>query len=83
MIGTVSIDDSIKAARITARPDQKIEFTVWDADLAKDDEIARWEVPVMDLRVGDQTWAKPDGSLVMVVCRVLALDGVDLGTLTR
>ncbi|MHC4939428.1 MAG: C2 domain-containing protein [Planctomycetota bacterium] len=83
VVGTVSIDDSIKAARVTARPGESIEFDVWDADLAKDDAIAKWSVPVMELRVGDQTWPEPAEGLVMVICRVLPLDDVDLGTLTR
>ncbi len=83
VMGTVSIDDSIKAARITARPGGKVEFEIWDADVAKDDRIAKWSVDVMNLRVGDQTWAEPADGLVLVICRVLPLDGVDLGTLTR
>jgi len=37
----------------------------------------------MDLRIGDQTWTEPAGNLVSVVCRVLPVDGIDLGTLTR
>lgn len=83
VVGTVSIDDSIKAARITARPGESIEFAVWDSDVARDDAIAKWKVAVMELRVGDQTWAEPAAGVVQVICRVLPLDGVDLGTLTR
>jgi len=83
MMGGVSIDDSIKAARVTARPGDVIEFAVFDEDLASDDRVATWSVPVMDLLVGDQAWAAPAKNLVSVVCRVLPVDGVDLGTLTR
>ena len=83
VMGTISIDDSIKAARVTARLSETIRFSVWDEDLASDDPIASFEVPVMDLRIGDQIWTEPAPNLVSVVCRVLPVDDIDLGTLTR
>lgn len=83
VLGTVSIDDSIKAARVTARLGEWIEFRVWDEDIAADDAIANWKVRVMDLKEGDQIWTEPARGLVSVVCRVLPADSVDLGTLTR
>ena len=83
VVGTVSIDGSIKAARVTARLGEWIEFRVWDDDVAKDDPIASWKMRVMDLREGEQIWTEPSRGLVQVVCRVLPVDDVDLGTLTR
>ena len=79
----VSLDDSIKAARIAARPGERIEFRVYDEDLAGHDLIGRFDVAVDDLTVGDQAWTNPGGRLKSVTCRVLPLDGVDFATLTR
>lgn len=83
VLKAVSIDDSIKAARITARPGERIEVRVWDDDLAGDDLIGAFDVAVDSLRLGEQTWERPGGQLVRVVCRVLPFDGVELEALTR
>jgi hypothetical protein len=83
VLKAVSIDDSIKAARITARPGEKIGFRVYDDDLAGDDLVASWEVAVESLQVGDHKWERPAGQLVSVVCRVLPFDAVELEALTR
>ena len=79
----VSLDDSIKAARITARPGDELEIVILDRDVFKDDVVARWKVAVDKLQVGDQRWDKPAGDVVSVICRVLALDRVKLEDLTR
>lgn len=83
VVQAVSLDDSIKAARITARAGEALEFIVYDHDVTKDDRIARWSVPVTDLRVGDQKWAEPAGQLVSVTCRVIPLEGVGFESLTK
>ncbi|MEM8884941.1 MAG: hypothetical protein AAGD14_12790 [Planctomycetota bacterium] len=83
VMGSISIDDSIKAARVTARPGESLEFEVRDEDLAADDVIARWSVPLLSLEVGEQLWDTPAPGLVQVRCRVIPIDAVDLGTLTR
>lgn len=86
LVRSVSIDSAIKAARITARENGVLKFTVWDADVARDDKIAEWTVPVASLTVGEQTWPRPAGEespLVSATCRVLHVDGVDLKELTR
>ena len=70
----VSLDDSIKAARITVRGGEEVEFVVYDKDVAADDLIGRWSVPVDGLEVGDQKWERPGGRVVSAVCRVLPLD---------
>jgi hypothetical protein len=79
----VSLDDSIKAARITVREGGELEFLVYDADVVGDDLIARWKMPTTELEEGDQVWAKPAGSLVSATCRVLPMDGVAFEALTR
>ena len=83
VVGAVSIDDSIKAARITARKGDAIEFAVYDSDLALDDPAGSWTVPVDALQVGDQAWSRPGGRVVAAQCRVLPIEGVDFGSLTR
>lgn len=83
VVHAVSLDDSIKAARITARPGEALEFVVYDHDVTKDDRIGRWSVPVTDLRVGDQKWSKPAGQLVSVTCRVIPLEGLAFESLTK
>lgn len=83
VVDAVSLDDSIKAARITARAGESLEFAVYDHDVTKNDPIGRWTVPVADLAVGDQKWAEPAGQLVSVTCRVLPLDGVGFESLTK
>jgi hypothetical protein len=83
VVHAVSLDDSIKAARITARAGETLEFVVYDHDVTSDDEIGRWTVPVKDLRIGDQKWSEPAGRLVSVTCRVLPLDGVGFESLTK
>ena len=83
LLKSVSLDESIQAARITAREGGTVRFIVYDADVGGDDVVAEWTVPVAQLEVGDQTWTKPAGSLVGAVCRVLPLDGVEFETLTR
>jgi len=83
VVRAVSLDDSIKAARITARAGETVEFVVYDHDVTSDDLVGRWKVPVADLRVGDQKWSEPAGQLVSVTCRVLPLDGVGFESLTK
>ena len=84
LLGTFSIDDSIKAARITARPGDVLEFSVYDKDRTSgDDLVGSWSVEVSTLRLGDQTWERPGGRIRSVACRVLPLDGMAFETLTR
>jgi hypothetical protein len=83
VVRAVSIDDSIKAARITARAGDAVEFAVYDEDALRDDLAGSWTVPVADLKVGDQAWRRPGGRVVAAHCRVLPIDGVDFGSLTR
>ena len=83
VVKAVSLDDAIKAARITARTGEVLEFVVRDQDVASDDPIGRWTVPIADLRVGDQKWFKPAGQLISVTCRVLPLEGVGFESLTK
>ena len=83
ILDSISIDTSFKAARITARPGDKLLFRVYDADIVGDDLVGEWEKDVMALALGDQAWATPAGRLVSVVCRVLPLDGVDVEALTK
>lgn len=83
LIGKVSVDDSMEAARITVRPGESLEFIVYDHDVAADDEIARWSKPVSELSEGDQSWTAPADLIVSAICRVIPIDDVDLGTLTR
>ncbi|MHC4137483.1 MAG: hypothetical protein ACYTDU_01840 [Planctomycetota bacterium] len=83
VIHAVSLDDSIKAARITARAGEVLEFVVYDHDVTSDDLIGRWTVPVTDLRVGDQKWSEFAGELVSVTCRVLPLETVGFESLTK
>ena len=83
VVNAVSLDDSIKAARITARAGEVLEFVVYDHDVTRDDPIGRWTVPVTDLRVGDQKWPKPAGQLISVTCRVLPLEAVGFESLTK
>lgn len=79
----VSIDDSIKAARITVRANAPIEIVVYDKDVASDDEIGRWSVDPSTLRVTDQRVLKPAPGIVSAVIRVLALDGVEFGDIVK
>ena len=83
LVDEVSLDGSIKAARITARLGDELEFRVYDADTIKDDFVGSWKTPVMSLQLGDQTLEKPGGRIVSVVCRVVPLDGLNLEALTR
>ena len=83
LVEEVSLDGSIKAARITARPGDSLEFRIHDADTIKDDLIGDWKTPVMSLQLGDQVWEAPGGRVVSVVCRVVPLDGLKLEALTR
>ena len=83
VVTSVSIDDSIKAARITARSGDAVEFLVYDADVGRDDLVGSWTVPVERLRVGDEGWSRPAGRVVSARCRVLPIEGVDFAELTR
>ncbi|MFI5402684.1 MAG: hypothetical protein ACHQ1G_07090 [Planctomycetota bacterium] len=83
VVKSVSIDDSIKAARITARNGDALEFAVYDADVGRDDLIGSWTVPVGTLVVGDQLCSRPGGRVVAARCRVLPTEGVDFEELTR
>ncbi|MFQ5844488.1 MAG: hypothetical protein ACE5JG_05800, partial [Planctomycetota bacterium] len=80
---SLSLDESIKAARITARPGDELEVAVYDSDFLDNELIATWKLPVDRLRVGDQQWIRPAKHLVRVVSRVVALNSVDLTVLTR
>ena len=79
----VSVDDSIKAARMTARAGQPLEIAVFDKDLGSDDEVARWSVDPLTLAVTDQRIAKPCPGIVSAVLRVLALDEVQLDDMVK
>jgi hypothetical protein len=83
VVNSVSIDDSIKAARITARAGDEVEFLVYDCDVGNDDLVGSWTVKVGDLKVGDQTWSRPGGRVVSARCRVIPIEGVDFVQLTR
>ncbi len=83
LVNGVSLDDSIKAARITARAGDAIEFLVFDSDVGFDDPVGSWTVAVGDLEVGDQAWSRPGGKVVAAGCRVLPIDDVGLASLTR
>jgi hypothetical protein len=83
VVGAVSLDDSIKAARITARGGDALEFLVYDGDLGFDDPVGSWTVAVDDLDVGDQAWSRPGGRVVAAQCRVLPIDDVGFASLTR
>ena len=84
LLGSISIDGSIKAARITAREGDRLRFRVFDSDtLVKDDLVGEWEVDVESLLVGDQRWDRPGGRIVSAVCRVVPFDGVDSEALTK
>ena len=83
LLESVSLDDSFKAARITARRGDLLTFRVVDKDFFRDDVVAEWEVAVETLKVGDQEWIEPGGRVVKAICRVLPLDAVDFEELTR
>jgi len=84
VVEAVSLDDSIKAARITARPGDTLEFSVYDKDTTSgDDLVGAWTVPVASLHAGDQQWEKPGGCVVAATCRVIPIDDVRFETLTR
>lgn len=83
IVKSVSIDDSIKAARITARAGDRIEFAVYDKDLGFDDAVGSWTVAVDALEVGDRAWRRPGGRVVSAECRVLPIDDVGFASLTR
>jgi hypothetical protein len=74
LLDGVSPERATKAARITARPGETIEFRVYDNDTLRDDEIGRWEVAVDSLRTGDQTWKTPSTGIRQASCRVVDLD---------
>jgi len=81
LAGGVSIDSSIKAARITARAGETIEFLVYDHDdLTPNDEIARVLVSIDALRVGDTPL---ESGQIRANIRVIRVDGVGLETLTK
>ena len=71
LLDAVSIDSSLKGARITARAADRLEVRIRDSDLIDDDELDPWSVPVADLRVGDQHWDHPVPGVVAVITRVL------------
>ena len=83
LVKAVSLDESIKAARITAREADAIEFRVYDADIASDDLVGRWTIPVKDLLVGTFVSKVPAGRIVSAACRVLPMDDVKFESLTR
>ncbi|MHC4960101.1 MAG: hypothetical protein ACYTGN_17220 [Planctomycetota bacterium] len=79
----ISIDDAIKAARVTVRPREELEFVVYDRDVAGDDLIGKWTVLTDALKLGDQAWKKPGGGVVSAICRVLPIDNVAFEELTK
>jgi hypothetical protein len=79
----ISIDDAIKAARITVRPGEELEFVVYDRDMAGDDLVGKWKVRTDALKLGDQTWKEPDTGVVAAICRVLPIDNVAFEELTK
>jgi len=83
LLRKVSVDDSIEAARITVREGESLEFIVWDHDVASDDEVGRWTRATTTLRTGSEVWPAPAKGIVSAICRVIAIDDVDLGTLTK
>ncbi|MHC4341344.1 MAG: hypothetical protein ACYSX0_14180 [Planctomycetota bacterium] len=83
LLDSISLDDSIKAARITVRSGGKLTFRVYDSDLAGDDLAGEWDVEVETLRLGDQKWERPAGDVTWAVCRVLPLDSVEFDALTK
>ena len=83
VVRSVSIDDSIKAARITARKGDTVEFLVYDADVGRDDLVGSWTVDALALVVGDRSFDRPGGRVVSARCRVIPIEGVDFGSLTR
>jgi len=83
LIRKVSVDDSIEAARVTVREGESLEFTVWDHDIASDDRVGQWTRATTALRVGSQVWPDPVEGVVSAICRVIPIDDVDLGTLTK
>jgi len=83
VVDGVSIDSSIKAARITVRRGEDLEFIVYDNDIASPDEIGRWTIASTDLRQGDQTWRDPGGRVVSATCRVLPMDDLKFEELTK
>jgi len=83
LLDSVSIDSSLKGARITARAADRLEVRIRDSDLIDDDDLDPWILPVADLRVGDQHWDHPVPGVVAAITRVLPLEEVDLETLVR
>jgi hypothetical protein len=83
LLDSISLDDSIKAARITVRPGDKLIFKIYDSDLAGDDLAGEWDVDVETLRLGDQKWERPAGNVTWAVCRVLPLNSVEFDALTK
>jgi hypothetical protein len=71
LIAGVSEERTLKAARITAHPGEKIEFRVVDDDPVRNDDIGTWEVAVESLKTGDQVWSGPAPGILQAVCRVL------------
>jgi hypothetical protein len=74
LVSGVSPERSSKAARITARHGETLEFRVLDSDTFVDDEIGRWEVAVDSLRTGEQVWNAPAPGIRQATCRVLRCD---------
>lgn len=83
LLESVSLDDSFKAARVTARSGESIRFEVEDVDPLRNDPIGEWSVEFDRLRLGDQVWENPGGRVVKAICRVLPLDQVAFEELTR
>lgn len=71
----ISFDGSIKAARITARAGDELEFRIYDDDAMSDDLIATIRMPVASLGQGDQVFPAPAPGIVTMTVRVLPFDG--------
>jgi hypothetical protein len=73
LVDGLSPEGTMKAARITARPGEILEFRVVEDDAIANDEIGRWQVAVDSLHVGDQIWTAPAPGVRQATCRVVRL----------
>lgn len=83
LVGELSVDDSMRAARFTARPNDALRFVVRDRDFGRREVVGEWTVASQTLRIGDQTWTRPGGRVLSATCRVIPLDEVELDALVR
>jgi hypothetical protein len=81
--GGVSKEAAVRAARVHVAPGEAVEIVVRDADLAFDDEVARWSVPLDRLEVGRTEVLAPGGRLRRAVLELRPFDEVSTGDLLR